>query len=260
MFFKPKQEQYDALNAKNEHLKDQIQTQKEELSGLINLKSEFIRNLNHELHTPVTGITSMAQAILANSKNMQKIEIIEEIKIIAQSSDRFNTYTDSILNLAKLSAPNFNLSITNVNLSELLLTRMESCMSMYSDGKNLEFITEIEHNVFARCDKHYMQIIFDNLIINSIQYSEKGNITIKLKRDDNKIIFSIEDEGIGIPEDDLHNIFEPFEMSSKTKTSTGGRGIGLALVKKALEAHNGSIWVASQEEQGSIFRFELEEK
>lgn len=258
MFFKPNQEKYDALSAKNQHLKDQINAQKEELSGLINLKSEFIRNLNHELHTPLTGITSMAQAILGNSKNMRKNEILEEIKIIAQSSDRFNTYTDSILNLAKLSTPNFNLNITNVNLSELLLSRMESCMSMYSDGKNLEFITEIEHNLFIECDKYYMQIIFDNLIINSIQFSEKGNITIKLRREGTIIFFSIEDEGIGIPKEELHNIFEPFEISSRTKSSTGGRGVGLALVKKALEAHNGNIWAESKKEKGSIFRFEIE--
>jgi signal transduction histidine kinase len=257
IFFKPRQDAQDLLGTKNEYLGEQIQNQRKELESLINLKNEFLRNLTHELHTPVTGITSMAQALWQNYDQLSKIEQKDNLKIIAQSAERFNSYTDAILSLAKVSSTNFELTMLPVNLSDLLLDRMKVCMRMYSDGKNLEFITEIDPDIIHNCDKYYMQLVFDNLIINAINYSKEGNITIKFKKHDDKIEFSIKDEGIGIPIQELHSIFEAFAVSSKTKTPAGGRGVGLALVKKSLEAHNGIIWAESNGTKGSIFRFEI---
>ncbi|MGV2433230.1 MAG UNVERIFIED_CONTAM: hypothetical protein LVQ98_08290 [Rickettsiaceae bacterium] len=162
IFFKPRQEAHDLLGTKNEYLGEQIKNQKEELDNLINLKNEFLRNLTHELHTPVTGITSMAGALWKNYDQLSKLEQKDNLEIIAKSTERFNSYIDSILNLSKLSSASFKLNVLPVNLSELLLDRMEACMSMYSDGKNLEFITEIEpdiiHNLISTICSLYLII------------------------------------------------------------------------------------------------------
>ena len=96
------------------------------------------------------------------------------------------------------------------------------------------------------------------MIINAIQYSKEGNIILELhKHPDATIDFSIQDEGIAIPQAELYDIFLSFIVSSRTKTPAGGRGIGLALCKKAILAHGGQIWAESDGVKGCTFRFTL---
>ena len=257
MFFKPKQEEHDLTEAQKSYLGEKIQSHEKELQDLINLKSEFLRNLNHEVQTPVTGITSMGQALLENYDNLSESQRKDYIKIIAQSSERFKSYTNNILDLSKLSSLNYTLNMSDVNLSDLVYERLENCIKLYLDGKNLEFVTQIEEDVMLKCDRYYIQIVLDNLIINSINYSKEGKVTIILKNLGDKIEFSIQDEGMGIPKRELFDVFEAFTVSSKTKSIAGGRGVGLALCKKSIEAHSGKIWAESDGEKGAIFRFEI---
>jgi signal transduction histidine kinase len=257
IFFKPRQEREELTEAQKEHLGERVHDNEEELQKLLALKNEFLRNLSHELHTPITGITSMAGAMLANEKNMTKAELVENIRVIAQSSDRFETYTNGLLDLSKLSSLNFELDRRQINLSALLVERIDACIKMYLDGKNLEFIKEIEPNIILNCDKRYMQPVFDNLIINAINYSKIGKITIKLKKHEDRVEFEIKDGGIGINPKELFDIFEAFTVSSKTRTPASGRGIGLAICKKSIEAHGGKIWAESNGKKGAIFKFEI---
>ncbi|MGI4775941.1 MAG: sensor histidine kinase, partial [Janthinobacterium lividum] len=98
----------------------------------------------------------------------------------------------------------------------------------------------------------------DNLIINAIVYCKAGNIKINLNNGANKeISFIIEDEGIGIPTADLYDIFGAFIVSSKTRTPAGGRGAGLALCKKVIEMHDGSIVAESDGNKGALFKLNL---
>jgi signal transduction histidine kinase len=258
IFFKPRQEQHELLDAQKTHLGERVNDKEEELQKLVALKNEFLRNLNHELRTPVTGITSMAQALLANGKNLTNEELMDSIKIIAQSSDRFENYTNSLLDLSKLSSLNFELHKTTINLSNLLYDRLEACIKMYLDSKPLEFVTDIELDIAMSCDKHYMQLVFDNLIINAINYSDKGKVFVSLKKTGAGIVFSIQDEGVGIARAELFSIFEAFTVSSKTYTPAGGRGVGLAICQKSIEAHGGTIWAESDGKKGAMFKFEIE--
>ena len=128
---------------------------------------------------------------------------------------------------------------------------------MYLEGKNLEFITDIDPDIIVNCDKHYIQLTIDNLIINAINYSKEGKVTVSLKKNNNMVEFSIEDHGIGVPREELFDIFNAFTVSSKTRTPAGGRGVGLALCKKAIEMHGGSIWVDSDGRKGAVFKFTI---
>lgn len=257
IFFKPKQDEHDLAEEKNTHLGRRIEGNELEMQNLINLKNEFLRNINHELHTPVTGITSMGQALLANYDKLSEKEKRETIEIIANSSDRFETYTNSILDLSKLSSMNFKLNYRRVDLSSLLFDRMESCTRIYSGGKPLDFKMDIDPNVIANCDKYYMQLVFENLIINAITYTESGEINVSLKIDGDNVEFSIRDEGIGVMKEEIFDIFEPFTIGTRTRTPSGGRGIGLAICKKSVEAHKGKIWAEPNHIKGVTFRFKI---
>ena len=144
-----------------------------------------------------------------------------------------------------------------MNLTDLVYKRIEICQKLYikqKDKENLNFDLKIEDKLTALCDEYYIARTIDNIVINAIQYCKKGTIVITLKSTKNHTVeFSVEDEGIGIPKDELLDIFDPFTVSSKTKTQAGGRGIGLALCKKVITAHGGTI-NANNKNKGSLFR------
>jgi signal transduction histidine kinase len=138
---------------------------------------------------------------------------------------------------------------------------VEICQKLYieeKDKENLNFDLKIEDKLTALCDEYYIARTIDNIVINAIQYCKKGIIAITLKSTKNHTIeFSVQDDGIGIPEEDLLDIFNPFTVSSRTKTPAGGRGVGLALCKKVIDAHNGIISAKNNDSKGSLFRFIL---
>ena len=144
-----------------------------------------------------------------------------------------------------------------INLSDLIYERLDYCKKLYLGDKDLEFICDIEDDLLVNCDEHYITSTLDNLIVNAITYSKDGQIIIEFKKEFDSIKFNITDNGIGIPKQELYDIFGIFTVSSRTKTAAGGRGIGLALCKGAIEAHKGQIWCKSDGKKGSTFSFTL---
>jgi len=260
-FFKPKQQYQELTEDSNLFLSSKVEDQKNELSRLHELKNEFLRNLEHEAHTPITGITSMGQVLWENYDKFSEKQRRKATQEIARSSERLNSLVNNLIDLSKLENLNYKLNKTKVNLTDLVYERVELCRKLYieeKDKENLNFDLKIEDKLTALCDEYYVARTIDNIVINAIQYCKKGIIAITLKSTKNHTVeFSVQDEGIGIPEEDLLDIFNPFTVSSKTKTPAGGRGIGLALCKKVIDAHNGIISAKNNVSKGSLFRFIL---
>ena len=259
-FLKPKQEQQKLIEENNLFLSNKVDDQKKELTRLHELKNEFLRNLEHEAHTPITGITSMGQVLDESYDKLNEKQRRLAVKNIAKSSERLTSLVNNLIDLSKLENLNYKLNKTAVNLTNLVYKRLDICRKLYIEEKDLDdlnFDLDIEDKLIISCDKYYIIRTIDNIIINAIQYCKKGTITITLKSAKNHTVeFIVKDEGIGIPKEELLDIFNPFTVSSKTKTSSGGRGIGLALCKKVVTAHNGVI-TASSDNKGSLFRVTL---
>ncbi len=257
LFLKPKQQHQELTEDNNLFLSSKVEDQKHELSRLHELKNEFLRNLEHEAHTPITGITSMGQVLWENYDKLSEKQRRKATQEIAKSSERLNSLVNNLIDLSKLENLNYKLNKTKVNLTDLVYERVEICQKLYfeeKDKENLNFDLKIEDKLTALCDEYYTARTIDNIVINAIQYSTKGTITIELKSSKNNTVeFSVRDEGIGIPKEELLDIFDPFTVSSKTKTPAGGRGIGLTLCKKVITAHGGTI-TASSKSKGSLFR------
>jgi hypothetical protein len=215
--------------------------------------------LEHEAHTPIVGITSMGQILFESYDKLTDNQRRKGLEEIAKSSERLSSLVNNMIDLSKLLSLNYTLDKKEVDLSELIYDRLDYCKKLYLNGKELQFFTKIEDNIKVNCDEHYIKSTLDNLIINAIQYSKEGNITLKLHKnsDSTAIDFSIQDEGIAIPQAELYDIFFSFIVSSRTKTPAGGRGVGLALCKKAITTHGGEIWAESDGAKGSTFRFTL---
>jgi signal transduction histidine kinase len=261
VFFKPKQEQYNLLEQKSDYLSHKLENQTIELKKSLELKQEFLRNLEHEARTPITGISTMGQVLWENYDKLNESQRRQATKDIAKSSERLNSLVSNILNLSKLSGLNYQLKIDDINFSELVYERVKICKKLYTEDKykdSQELILDIGDNIITRCDKEYITTAIDNIIINALQYCTDGKITIKLyKNKQEEVFFAVQDEGIGIPKEELYDVFGAFTVSSKTKTPAGGRGVGLALSKKVVDLHNGRIWAKKNPDKGVTIGFNL---
>lgn len=255
IFLKPKQEQQELTEEKNDHLNSRISTQEIQVKEALALKGEFIRNVSHEYHAPMTGIISTVETLWESYDKLTEKQRLSAIEIIYKSSNRLHTYDENITSLAKLSKGDYKLVMEQVNISNLLRERIDKCRKLYIEDKDAnDFILNIEDTVIINGNAQYLAQAFDNLVINAITYCKKGKIDINLTRDESSARLTVIDEGIGIPPLELIDIFGDFTVSSKTRTPAGGRGIGLALCKKIVEIHNGSIKAESDGKLGATFK------
>ena len=256
-FFKPKQEMQELNEQRADHLSEQVHDIDEELKKSVEVKNEFLRNLQHEAHTPIVGITTMGQVLFENYDKLTEEQKRKGLQEIAKNSERLSTLVNNMIDVSKLSSLNYVLNKKMINLSELIYERLDYCKKLYLGDKDLEFICDIENNISINFDAHYITSTLDNLIVNAISYSSDGKIIIEFKKNNDFVKFKITDEGIGIPKKELYSIFGTFIVSSRTKTPAGGRGLGLALCKGVIEAHKGQIWCKSDGKKGSSFAFTL---
>lgn len=256
IFLKPKQEYEELTEEKNEHLNGRISAQEKQLREALELRGEFIRNVSHEYHAPMTGIVSMAQVLWESYDNLKDDQRRMAAETIFKSSVRLESFDSNIATLSKLSKAGYELKLESVDLSKLLNERIDVCRKLYEENReDRDFILNIDKGVVINCDKHYLSQVLDNLIINAIIYCQQGKITVDLKHTDSVVTFSISDEGIGIPPAELKDIFSEFTVSSRTRTPAGGRGVGLALCKRVLEVHDGKIHAESNGTKGATFKF-----
>ena len=284
MFFKPKQEHLEAtefkadtleqevkvldgkvvfLNEKVGHLEFHADARKSELSKALELKNEFLRNLQHESRTPITGITSLGEVLYDCYDSLSDEQRKSYLKDIAQSSTRLNSYVGNLTDLSKLESLSHELKEETIDFAQLVNERTEICKKLYIADKNIgkqEFVLNLEEGVVGEFDRYHISQVIDNIIINAIQYCTEGKITINLSQTKDAIKFSVSDEGIGVPKEDLYDIFGAFTVSSITKTPAGGRGVGLALCKKIMELNNGVISAAQNSGKGATFTFVLPKK
>lgn len=261
IFFKPKQEFQEKTEQKSDYLSNKLDDQTIELKKSLELKQEFLRNLEHEARTPITSISTMGSILDESYDKLSEKQRRKAIKDIAKSSERLNSLISNILDLSKLSGLNYQLNITDIDFSELVYERVKICRKLYTEDKykDLQEVTlDIRDNIIVSCDQNYITTAIDNIVINSLQYCTDGKITIILYKNEQKeVVFKVQDEGIGIPKEELYDVFGAFTVSSKTKTPAGGRGVGLALSKKVVDLHNGRIWAKQNSDKGVTVGFNL---
>ena len=198
---------------------------------------------------------SLSEVLYSCYDNLDKATLKQTVKDIVGSGERLKSYINNITDLSKLSSLSYELQKKEFNFTELVKSRPFLYTKIFSDDKKQKFKLEVEEDIIIDGDEYLITQAIDNLISNAVKYGKDKEVMISLKRTpDKRVEFKIKDQGIGIAKHELFSIFEAFAVSSKTKTPAGGRGIGLALVKKIIAAHNGRIW-ATSDTNGSSFYF-----
>lgn len=267
-FIKPRQDRDDLLQSLADSLEQKAAAMSEEARKALEVKVEFVNNMNHEVRTPVQGVSSMTASLVDNWENLSEKERFQSICMIDNNANRFFTLIDSILNFSNLASNKTKMDYSSVILRDLIIEALNHCRRYHLKNKPIQFEIVLEHPLMRMwCDRNYMYLVLVNLITNAIRYSEQGVVKIAaknaFKRDEvtgvdsehPAVELSVSDEGVGIPKGEEYSIFLPFTMSSSTYDKSGGRGIGLALSHLIIKQHEGSIWVEQNKAagKGSIF-------
>ena len=221
-------------------------------------KSEFLANMSHELRTPLHGILSYAGFGTRKYETASPDKLLEYFMRIRESGDTLLSLLNDLLDLAKLEAGKLTFEIEATRIGALVDgVAVEFRAQLIEKRLRLDWEVPAPDPIAPACEMRLKQVV-RNLLGNAIKFSPpEGTIALELVQDDDRLIFSVKDEGPGVPDGELEAIFGKFVQSTNTKTSAGGTGLGLAICREILAAHDGRIWVRNRTERGSCFAFEI---
>ncbi len=228
-----------------------------------NERKEFVSNVSHELRTPLTSMRSYLEALLDGAWKDPEIAP-QFLEVTQEETDRMIRMIKDLLDLSRMDSNKSVLDLEYLNVNELfdhVIKRFEM-MIQSSDKTKKEFSIKREFTksqLWVEVDADKMIQVLDNIMNNAIKYSpDGGTITCGLVETNTSVIFSISDEGLGIPKRDLANVFDRFFRVDKARArSMGGTGLGLAITKEVVQKHKGKIWAESTEGKGTTFYISL---
>jgi len=220
-------------------------------------KSNFVSDLSHELRTPLTTIQS-AVGLLERAR--ERLDPLEHraLELADQELKRIRGMVEELMTLAQMDSWQYQLEVGLADLSTVVQTAIESIASKAERfGIGIYFDNEGEHRCV--CDVQKLYQVFLNLLDNAIKYSDPGDrVDVSIKEEVSSLTVRVRDTGVGIPDEDLNQLFERFYRVDKDRSrATGGSGLGLAISKQIIEMHGGTISVESEVGVGSVFEIKL---
>ncbi|MFS8351450.1 ATP-binding protein [Bacillus nitratireducens] len=216
------------------------------------MKNEFIASISHEIRTPLTGIKGWSET-LKTVDHLTDEEIKQGMGIISGETDRLIHLVEELLDFSRLQSNHFNLYKQKVQLYDILEETIWQ-LTPKSEEKQIQLVANLER-VELVGDRNRLKQVFLNIIHNAIKYSnEKGTIYIEAAKSEGKAVIKVTDQGIGIAKEHLPFIEQSFyQINSHIE----GAGIGLAIVKKMVELHGGTLSITSRERVGTTILIKL---
>ena len=235
-----------------------LKQEKEKAENLAKLKSEFLNQVSHELRTPLAVIIGYIECITDGLYGEVESKHHEILQVVAKQSTHLKNMIDQILIYSRLEAGKQPIRIEELQLTKVV-NDMRDTFEFLCRQKGLDLRWEIPKDPLPiRSDATRLKEVVSNLLQNAVKYTDRGSITVRTAKDSSADVATVDvqDTGMGISEQHLANIFEPFMQVHKTSTenSRGGIGLGLSIVKKHLEQIGGTITVESELGKGSTFR------
>ncbi len=210
----------------------------------------FLLSVTHELKTPITATKLQLQTLQKHKLDKEKEN--ELIENALRENERLNKLIDNVLLASRMDIEKVKLNKEQVNFSEFIVSLLNTYYKNELDKKII--ITDLEKDILLSIDKLIFPSVVTNLVENAIKYSPAAEITISLKKQNGSTVFTVADNGPGIPDKDKDTVFEKFyRIGSEEVRSTKGTGLGLYIVKNIVEAHAGKIKILDNSPKGSIF-------
>lgn len=222
-------------------------------------KSEFTSMITHELKTPLVPIQGYCELLLDGTLGELTKEQKEKIQIIHESAISLSQLIQDVLDVHKLELGKMKFDICETSAKELIDRSIKRFMPV-AETKHIKLVADIDEEIRLECDPERILQVINNLVSNAVKFAtqNKGRVHIHARRDNGSVLFIVSDNGIGILREKQQNLFKKFyQVDASLRRNAGGTGLGLAICKGIVEAHNGKIWVESEEGKGSTFYFSI---
>lgn len=223
-------------------------------------KDEFLVTVAHEMRNPLHGILNISHAVIEKEKNIIDKKSIQDLELVMTVGRRMSLLLNDLLDLARFKENRIIIQLKDVSLYSTVEAVINMLMYM-TEGKSIKLINQISNNFpLVQVDENRLIQILFNLLYNAIKHSHANEVFVYATIRGERAIISVEDTGIGIDEELLEKIFEPYEQATYRNPSStdGGFGLGLNICKQLVELHGGRLEVSSKVNQGSLFTFTLE--
>ncbi|WP_100643180.1 PAS domain-containing hybrid sensor histidine kinase/response regulator [Alteromonas facilis] len=221
-------------------------------------KSQFLANMSHEIRTPLNGVLGINQLL---SKTELSSKQQEYTNLIAASGTNLLSIIDDILDVSKIEAGKLTITEQTLELQPLIMNIVDNTRAQIKERQQpvrVEYHIDDELPAAIRTDPVRIRQIIMNLISNALKCTDMGVISLNVEHNDNDILFSVSDTGIGIPEDAISTLFDKFtQVDGSSTRSRGGTGLGLSICKELAVLLGGNITVESQLGKGSTFTLHI---
>ncbi len=237
---------------------EELSKANEELKSLDRMKDDFLSNVSHEFKTPLTSIKGYSQLILDGTLGDINDQQKKAMDTVIRNSDRLRRLVDSLLYLSRAQVGRMSYYFEKLQLEELINNCIHDQL-LQAKNKGVILRTEIEDIPPVRADKDKLIDVLTNLIDNALKFtSEGGQIIIAARKVPRGVHIEVKDTGIGIPADNIPHLFQRFyQVDSSASRRYGGTGLGLYIARTIVEAHEGKIWIESEEGKGTTVHVEL---
>lgn len=223
------------------------------------LRRELIRNVSHDLRTPLTLMKGNLESLLLNRKLLEGDELERYLEIVHSNTESLERLVEDLFELSKLEAREKVPQLESFPIQELISDVFQKFRNK-ADRKGVKLILNIGRSLpYVSADVALMERVLTNLLENALTYtSSGGSIRIEAKESDNQISIKVIDSGEGIPKDELPHVFEAYFRGRRATTSgISGTGLGLAIVRRIIELHGGTIEAQSASGHGATFEITL---
>jgi signal transduction histidine kinase len=228
----------------------------QQLAQTSKAKSEFLANMSHELRTPMNAILGFTEMLIDGLYGEVPVELKEPLTDIQLNGRHLLRLINDVLDLSKIEAGRMELALGEYSVREIVDIVHVSLRSLAAE-KGLEFVVSVPDNLaVAYGDNGRLTQCLMNLAGNAIKFTREGRVEIGVEHVGDDLIFRVSDTGIGIPLEELDNVFTEFrQVDAAVTREYGGTGLGLSITKRFVEMHGGRIWVESEFGKGCTFFF-----
>ncbi|MHB8896841.1 MAG: sensor histidine kinase [Candidatus Geothermincolia bacterium] len=230
----------------------------EELLSADRVKSDFIQLASHELRSPVNALNVAVQTLDRSATDRFTDDEKTLMKIASNGSSRLVDLVDNLLDMTRIEAGDYVIKPIEVDVKELVLRTVQLFEPLAREKRIVLTAKVPDEPVESNVDPQTILRVLENLVSNAIKFTDYGGIVIELRAASEKLLFSIQDTGVGIPDSFKEETFKKFsQLDRPSVQGTQGAGMGLALCKSVVEAQCGRIWFDSVEGQGTTFYVEI---